>query len=159
MRKTPVTLGVLAIIFGAIVALYDGGRLGLTSMAGSINKTFGAAMPQTPGQPDPKIMMERAQAVAKQLTPYTASLMAAMVVFSLVLIFIGVGLYKRKSWARSAAIGWSALGLIYLAADTIVQLTIILPRTQAMMQEIFTSMPNADKMAPMMGALGGAQTG
>jgi hypothetical protein len=162
MRKTPVTLGVLAIIFGAVVALYDGGRLVLTSMSGALNKTLGAAMssaPRRPGQPDMSVMMERSQTMAKQLMPYTASLMAGMVVFSLVLIFIGVGLYKRKAWARSAAIGWSALGLLYLAVDTVVHMTIILPRTQAMMQEMFASMPNADKVAPMMGAVGGAQTG
>jgi len=162
MRKTPVTLGVLAIIFGALVALYDGGRLALTAMSGSLNKSFGAAMagaPRAPGAPDPTIMIERSQAVAKQLQPYTATLLAAMVVFSVALIFIGVGLYKRKSAARSAAIGWSVLALIYLAADAIVHFTIILPRTQALMNEMFTSMTNRDKVAPMMQAVGGAQTG
>ena len=163
MRKTPVTLGVLAIVFGAVVALYDGGRLALASLADSFNKTFGAAMASAKsqrGQLDSTAMIERAQAVLKDLSPYTMSLLAAMVLFSLVLIAIGVGLCKRMSWARSAAIGWSALGLIYLVADTIVHLTVILPRTQAMMKEMFASMPNGDKASSMaMSVMGGAQDG
>jgi hypothetical protein len=162
MRKTPVTLGVLAIIFGAVVALGDGGRLALTAMSDSLNKKFGAALtsaPRAPGQPDPTVAMERGQALAKQLAPYTMSLMAAMVVFSLVLILIGVGLSKRRSAARSAALGWSVLALVYLVADAIVHFTIILPRTRAMMTEMFASMPNGDKVAPMMQAVGGAQSG
>ncbi len=162
MRKTPVTLGVLGIVFGSVVTLYDGARLALSSMAGSLNKTVATAMsstPRAPGQPDPTVMMDRAQALAKQLMPYTTALMAAMVVFSVALILIGVGLYKRKSAARSAALGWSALALVYLAADAIVHFTVILPRTHAMMNEVFAAMPNADKAAPMMQVVGGAQNG
>ena len=162
MRKTPVTLGVLAIVFGSVVTLYDGGRLALSGMSGSINKTFASAMasaPRAPGQPDPAVMMERGQALAKQLMPYTMSLMGAMVVLSVALILIGVGLYKRKSAARSAALGWSALGLLFLAADAIVHFNIILPRTQAMMNEMFAAMPNGERVGPMMQVVGGAQTG
>src|SRR3954471_18842135 len=110
MRKTPVTLGVLAIVFGSMVALYDGFRLFLMSAAGSFNKAFSAAManaPRQPGAPDPTAGMARAEALQKELAPYTMSLMGAMVLFSVVLIIIGVGLYKRRTWARSAAIGWS----------------------------------------------------
>ncbi len=162
MRKTPLTLGVLAIIFGGAVALYDGGRLALTSAAGTLNKTFGAAManaPRAPGQPDPSIMMAKAETLQKELAPYTMSLLGAMVLFSLVLIAIGIGLYKRKPWARSAAIAWSALGLVFLAADAIVHFSVILPRSQAMMKEMFATMPNADKVAGMMQVVGGAQNG
>jgi hypothetical protein len=162
MRKTPVTLGVLGIIFGAFVTLYDGGRLALTAMAGSLNKTLGAAMsstPRAPGAPDPAVMMERSQALAKQLQPYTMSLMAIMVLFSVALILIGIGLYKRRSAARSAALGWSVLGLLYLAADAIVHFTIILPRVRVMLDETFAAMPNGRAMAPMMQVVGGAQSG
>lgn len=162
MRKTPVTLGVLAIVFGSIVALYDGARLGLTALAGSFNKSFAAALansPRKPGAPDPAVMMAKAEEIQKQLAPYTMSLLAAMVVFSVALIVIGVGLYKRRTWARSAALGWSVLGLLYLAADTIVHLTILLPRAQAAMREMFASMPDAAKLGPMMQVVGGAQSG
>ncbi len=162
MRKTPVTLGVLAIVFGSIVALYDGARLGLTALVGSFNKSFAAALangPREPGAPDPAVVMTKVEEIQKQLAPYTMTLLAAMVVFSVALIVIGVGLYKRRAWARSAALGWSVLGLLYLAADTIVQLTILLPRTQAAMREMFASMPDAAKTGPIMQVVGGAQSG
>ena len=162
MRKTPVTLGVLAIIFGSVVALYDGARLLLTSAASSLNKTFATAManaPRKPGDPDPTVMLERAQSLQKELMPYTTTLMALMVLFSIALIVVGVGMYRRRVWARSAALGWSVLGLLYLAADTIVNLTVVLPKTQTMMRETLASLPNGDKSGAMMQVMGGAQTG
>jgi hypothetical protein len=162
MRKTPVTLGVLAIVFGSAVALLDGVRLLIASAAGAINKSFGAAMvnaPRQPGAPDPSVMIAKSEAIQRQLMPYTMSLMAAMVIFSVALIIIGVGLYKRRTWARSGALGWSVLGLLYLAADLLVHFSVILPRTQQLMREMFESMPNADKMGGMAQAMSGAQSG
>ncbi len=162
MRKTPLTLGVLAIVFGSIVALYDGFRLVLTSLSGSFNKAFSGALanaPHKPGEPDPTAMMAKLEAVQRELQPYTMALLAAMVLFSIALIVIGVGLYKRKTWARSAALGWSVLGLLYVAADTLVHLKLIVPRTQAAMRAAFAAMPDADKLGGVMQVMGGAQNG
>ncbi len=162
MRKTPVTLGVLAIVFGSVLALVDLLRLLAAAVAGSLNKTLGAAManaPRQPGAPDPTLVMQQAEAIRKAVAPYAMSLLATMVLFSVVLIVVGVGLYKRRTWARSAALGWSALGLLYLAVDVVVHLSIILPKTQAATRELVASLPDADKVGPMMQAMGGAQTG
>jgi hypothetical protein len=159
MRKTPVTLGVLSIVFGSLIALWKGFGLALNGMTSTF-KSLGAMMaaaPRRPGDPDPSVMMARAQAVTHELAPYTNALLGAMVLFSVVLIVIGVGLYKRKPWARSAALGWSALALVYLVGEIIVQLGVIQPRMQAMMKDMFASMPNGAPAASMMQAMGGAQ--
>jgi hypothetical protein len=161
MRKTPLTLGVLCIVFGGVTALWKGFGLFLNSMSGSTLKGFGALMaaaPRRPGQPDPAVLMAKSQEMVKQLAPYTNALLAVMLLFSIALIVIGVGLYKRQSWARSAAIGWSVLGLFYVLAEIVVQLTIIQPRTREMMKEMFASIPDgAAAGAAMMQAVGSAQ--
>jgi uncharacterized membrane protein YhaH (DUF805 family) len=160
MRKTPVTLGVLCIVFGGVTALWKGFGLFLNSMSGSTLKGFGALMaaaPRRPGQPDPAVLMAKSQEMVKQLAPYTNALLAVMLLFSIALIVIGVGLYKRQSWARSAAIGWSVLGLFYVLAEIVVQLTVIQPRTREMMKEMFASMPDAPAAGAMMQAVGSAQ--
>lgn len=160
MRKTPVTLGVLCIVFGGVTALWKGFGLFLNSMSGSTLKGFGALMaaaPRRPGQPDPAVLMAKSQEMVKQLAPYTNALLAVMLLFSIALIVIGVGLYKRQSWARSAAIGWSVLGLFYVLAEIVVQLTVIQPRTREMMKEMFASMPDAAAGGAMMQAVGSAQ--
>jgi hypothetical protein len=160
MRKTPLTLGVLCIVFGGITALWKAFGLFLNGMSGSTMKGFGALMaaaPRRPGQPDPAALMAKSQEIVKQLAPYTSALLGAMVLFSIALIVIGVGMYKRQMWARSAAIGWSALALFYVLVEIVVQLTIIQPRTREMMKEMFASMPDATAGAAMMQAVGSAQ--
>src|SRR6185436_573062 len=105
MRKTPLTLGVLCIVFGSVTALWKGFGLFLNSMSGSTMKGFTslmAAAPRRPGQPDPAVLL-----------------------FAIALIVIGVGMYKRQMWARTAAIGWSALALVYVLVEIVVQLTVI----------------------------------
>ncbi|MDB4966088.1 MAG: hypothetical protein JWN44_1777 [Myxococcales bacterium] len=158
MRKTPLTLGVLCIVFGGVTALWKGFGLFLNGMSGSTMKGLTALMgaaPRRPGQPDPSVMMAKTEQMVKALAPYTSALLAAMVLFSAALIVIGVGLYKRQSWARSGAIGWSVLALFYVVAEIVVQLTIIQPRTRAMMQEMFSTIPNGG--GAMMQAVGSAQ--
>src|SRR5690348_6952329 len=117
MRKTPVTLGVLAIVFGSLVALYSGFNLVIQGFSGSFMSSLGqfaASAPRKPGQPDPSIMFAKLGEAVKSVAPYTTSLLAGKVLFSIALIAIGYGLYKRRRWARSGAIGWSALALVFL---------------------------------------------
>ena len=161
MRKTPLTLGVLCIVFGSATALWKGFQLLLNGMSGSTMKGFTslmAAAPRRPGQPDPAVLLAKTEAMVKQLLPYTSALLGAMLLFSLALIVIGIGMYKRQMWARTAAIGWSALALVYVLVEIVVQLTVIQPRTREMMKEMLASMPEGGAGgAAMMNAIGGAQ--
>ena len=161
MRKTPVTLGVLSMIFGGLVALYSGFNLVLQSFSGSFMSSMGqlaASAPRKPGQPDPSEMFAKLGEVMKSVSGYTTALLAGKVLFSIALIAIGYGLYKRMRWSRSGAIGWGALALVYLVAELMVTIGIVQPRVNAAMQEVFRSMPNGDPGAAMMQAMQGSQS-
>ncbi|HEX6838742.1 MAG TPA: hypothetical protein VF334_19325, partial [Polyangia bacterium] len=158
--KTPVTLGVLAMVFGGLVALYSGVNLVFQHFSGSFMNSMGhfaANAPRKPGQPDPSVVFQKMGDAVKAVAPYTTALMAGKVLFSIALIVIGWGLYKRLRWSRGGAIGWSALALVYLVAEMIVTIGVVQPRVNAAMQEVFRGMPNGDPGAAMMQAMQGSQ--
>lgn len=164
MRKTPLTLGVLSIIFGSLVTLLSAFNLVVnsTDMGTSILSSVGqlaASAPRRAGQPDPAAMMARVSAVVHEVKPYTTALTGGKLLLSIALIIIGVGLYKRQRWARSGAIGWGALALLFLAGEIMVNVGIIQPRMNAAMQEMFAASANGAPAAAMMKAMGGAQSG
>ena len=161
MRKTPVTLGILSIIFGSLVALYSGFNLVFSSFSGSLMSGMGqlaANAPRRPGQPDPTLLFNKLGEAMKSVMPYTTALMAGKVLFSIALIAIGYGLYKRMRWSRTGAIGWGALALVFLVAELIVTISVIQPRVNAAMQEVFRGMPAGDAGAAMMQAMQGSQS-
>jgi hypothetical protein len=161
MRKTPVTLGILSMIFGGLVALYSGFNLVFQSFSGSFMSSMGqmaANAPRRPGQPDPSLMFSKLGEVMKSVMPYTTALMAGKVLFSIALIVIGYGMYKRMRWARTGALGWSALALLFLVAELMVTIGIIQPRINGAMQEVFQAMPHGDPGAAMMQAMQGSQS-
>jgi roadblock/LC7 domain-containing protein len=161
MRKTPVTLGVLSMVFGGLVALYSGFNLAFQSLSGSFMSSLGqmaASAPRKPGQPDPTVLFAKMGDVIKSVAPYTTALLTGKVLFSVALIAIGYGLYKRMRWARSGAIAWAGLGLVYLVAEIMVTVGVVQPRVNAAMQEIFRAMPSGDPGAAMMQAMQGTQS-
>lgn len=160
MRKTPVTLGVLSMVFGALVAVYSGFNLVFQSVSGPLMSSLGqlaANAPRRPGQPDPTLMLTKLGEVMKSVAPYTTALMGGKVLLSLALVAIGYGLYRRMRWARSGALGWSALALVFLVAELMVTIGVIQPRMSAAMQEAFRSMPAGDPGVAMMHAMQGSQ--
>src|SRR4051794_21670333 len=123
MRKTPVTLGVLSMIFGGLIAAYSGFNLVFQSFSGSFMSSMGklaANAPRRPGQPDPQLMFTKLGEAVKSVAPYTSALLVGKLLFSLALIAIGYGLYKRLRWGRSGAIAWGALALVFLVAELVV---------------------------------------
>jgi hypothetical protein len=104
-------------------------------------------------------MITHITAVVQQVKPYTTALMGGKLLLSVALIIIGVGLYKRQRWARSGAIGWAALALLFLAGEIMVNVGIIQPRMNAAMQEMFASSASGAPAAAIMKAMGGAQSG
>jgi hypothetical protein len=160
MRKTPVTLGVLSMVFGGLIAAYSGLNLLFQTFSGSFMSSMGqlaASAPRKPGQPDPSVMLAKTAEAAKAIAPYTVALLIGKLLFSLALIGIGYGLYKRLRWGRSGAIAWGALALIFLVAELIVTIGIVQPHMNAAVQEAFRAMPNGAPGAAMMQAMQGSQ--
>jgi hypothetical protein len=155
-----VILGVLSMVFGGLVALWNGGRLLFMSLSTSFFGNLGrlaASAPRRPGQPDPTAVLGRMTAVMKELAPYTNAITAGKLLFSVAIIIIGYGLYKRQRWSRSGSVAWGALALLFLAAELLVTIGIIQPRTMAVMHEALASSGDAAGVA-LMQAFGRSQS-
>lgn len=114
MRKTPVTLGVLSITFGALMAVGSASSL----LLGPLFDKLSAFSRTLPGQTETaRAQMEAAQALMRAEQGYTDVRSLVFVLMSIVLIVIGIGLYRRRAWARRAAIGWGAAALGVLVVD------------------------------------------
>jgi hypothetical protein len=146
MRKTPVVMGVLAMVFGGLQALMSGGTLvtGLFSkqIMGSMEKAF-SEMPRQPGDPDVGTLMAQSAKLAEELKLYTYLTGFGMVAFSIALIIVGYLLYKRRAQSRKLTIAWAIAALIYLPIQIWVQVMIILPRTQAVTEQMVKGMNKA----------------
>jgi hypothetical protein len=158
MRKTPTTLGVLAMVFGGIVAVQSLVGLVFSNLGASfMNEMATHAPPPKPGQPDPQQLFGQMQELQRQLQPYNDGLAMAKLVFSLALVVIGYGLYKRRRWGRSGAIAWGALALVELAAEALVRIGYIQPRLAAVMREVLSQSPNP-AMANLVSTFGSVGT-
>ena len=146
MRKTPVVLGVLSMVFGGVQVLITG--ISLMSapfskqMIGSMGKAF-SGMPHQEGQPDVGNMFEKLAKLTDELKLYTYLTGFAMVAFSITLILIGMQMYKRRMQSRRLSVAWAIAALAYLPVQLWVQVKIILPRTQEVTKAMLSGMPGA----------------
>jgi len=117
MRRTPVILGVIAMSLGGLATLSSlGGLVGRHAMKG-VTLAFGdwmARLPRQRGQPSPDQTMKRILEAQDGVWNYQLALSLGLAVLSVIVIFIGWGLYHRRPWARSASIGWAIAALLFL---------------------------------------------
>src|SRR5262249_32711718 len=110
MRKTPVVLGVLAMVFGGIQVLYSGFGLAMApfskQMMGGVSKAL-SGVPKQEGQPDPQAMFDKLARLTEDLKLYTYLTGFAMLAFAITLIVLGYLLYKRRAQARPLTIAWA----------------------------------------------------
>jgi hypothetical protein len=143
MRKTPVVMGVLAMVFGGIQVLMTG--IALVSapfskqMMGSMGKAF-QGLPRAAGQPDVSDVFERLAKVTEELKLYTYLTGFAMLAFAIALIIVGALLYKRRAQSRKLTVARAIAALVYLPIQIWVQVKIILPRTQEITHEMLKGM-------------------
>ena len=146
MRKTPVVMGVLAMVFGGIQALITGvGLLGQPfskQMMGNMGKAF-SGMPKQEGQPDVGDVFEKLGRLTEDLKLYTYLTGGAMLALSVTLILVGYLLYKRRAQSRPLAVAWAIAALAYLPVMLYVQVKVIQPRTLEITKQMFEGMPNA----------------
>lgn len=154
MRRTPVTLGVLSMIFGSLVAFFSLVQLGLSAAGPMLTEKVQQLQE---ARHDPKAqalkpMLDKEQQTLRELRPYNDGLVGGKLLLSVVLIAVGAGMYKRRRWSRSGALTWSALALLFLVGELLVRITIIQPRTKAIVAEMMAQAPN-----PALRALPDAQ--
>jgi hypothetical protein len=142
MRKTPVVLGVLSIVFASLVVLWSGAQLAMQGMTSNILSDI--KTPARAGQPDLSVVMKRAAEVQKEMMPITATIQGGMVALSVVLFVVGLGLLKRQVWSRRAAIAWGAVALLFLPVRIYLECGVVLPRAQAVAQEAMAQIGTAD---------------
>jgi|GEM_PF-3196168 len=148
MRKTPYTLGVLSIIFGAVVGAMQLFNLATQQVAKKwsvdLVKSMSALNPHHAG-PDLGLMAEKMATAMESIRPWAYSISGGFTLFSLALVAVGIGLAQRRAWSRQAAVTWGILGLCFIPFVIWVQVAIIFP----------TSMKMVTDFIPMNGA-GGA---
>ena len=146
MRKTPVVMGVLAMVFGGIQVLMTG--VGLVSapyskqMMGSMGKAF-SELPRREGDPDVGDTFAQLGKLTEELKLYTYLTGFAMLAFALTLIIVGYLLYKRRAQARPFAVAWAAAALAYLPVQLWVQVKVVLPRTAEITKQMLKGMDPA----------------
>ena len=139
MRKTPVVLGVLSMVFGGIQALMS--VFGLLTqpfakqMMGGFGKAF-SNLPKQEGQPDMGQMFDRLGTLMDQVKVYNYLINFAMLAFAIGLIIVGWLLYKRRVQSRKLSVIWAIAALAYLPLHLYVQVGIIQPRTSEAMTEM-----------------------
>src|SRR6187401_2756355 len=132
MRKTPVVMGVLAMVFGGIQALMTVVSLASApfskQMMGGMGKAF-SNLPRKAGEPDVSQVFERLGKLTEELKVWTYLTNFAMLAFAATLIIVGYLLYKRRAQSRKLTVAWAIAALAYLPIMLWVQVKIIQPRT------------------------------
>ena len=101
MRKTPVVMGVLSMVFGglqtAISALTVVSQPFSKGMMTDFSKAF-SGLPKQEGQPDPGAMFEQLARVTEELKVYNYALQGVMMAMSIALIVVafGFGAFRRR---------------------------------------------------------------
>src|SRR5262245_41104260 len=146
MRKTPVVMGVLAMVFGGIQVLMTGAGLASApfskQMMGGMGKAF-SEMPRKEGQPDVGDAFAKLATLTEDLKLYTYLTGFAMLALAITLIIVGYLLYRRRAPARPLAIASAIAALVYLPVQIWVQVKIVLPRTQVITEQMLKGMDSA----------------
>jgi hypothetical protein len=136
MRKTPVVLGLLSIIFGTIVAVLSLLAMGMGSFIEKLSQ-FAASVP---GQSEmQRAQLEASQASFAHMTSYLVVSSVFYVVMSISLVVVGVGLYRRRAWGRRAAVGWAIVGLALVVASFVFTVAWLQPHQLQWQREAYAA--------------------
>jgi hypothetical protein len=152
MRKTPVVLGTLAVVFGSLVGAWST----LAFFIGPMLHKLGDFTKNLPGQGE--LQAAQMEAATKQLDAQGGYMMASSTLFlimSAILVVIGVGLYRRRPWARRAAIYWSVVALVELMVNTVFAVAWLQPKQREIQDAVYA----AHHVTPPFDVTGGLQTG
>lgn len=139
-HPAPKVLGILSIVFGGIVLLMT--LVGLT-LSGA------GAFEQLPG-----VDMGAAKTYMDALEPWATILMMSMIAMSGALVAIGIGQLKYQRWARTAAIGWSILGLVIVVGLVLHHYLLTVPALEVFLSSFGGDNEVTSMMKGMTGASG-----
>jgi hypothetical protein len=136
MRKTPVVLGVLSIIFGAITAVMSLLAMGLGPFFSKLTQFTSSIPGQTELQ---RAQLEASQASFTHITGYLTVSSAVFLVMSIALVVVGVGLYRRRAWARRATVAWALAGIVLVVGNCIFSVAWLQPHQRQWQHEIYAA--------------------
>jgi hypothetical protein len=136
MRKTPVVLGVLSIIFGTLT----GGCCLLAPLIGPMFAKLSELTRNVAVQSElQRAQMEAATAALTAQAGYMMVTSTVLGVMSIALIVIGVGLYRRRPWARRAAVWWSLVGLLLIVVNYVYAIGWLQPHQREVQDAIYAA--------------------
>ncbi|HEY2747854.1 MAG TPA: hypothetical protein VGL86_24700 [Polyangia bacterium] len=136
MRKTPVVLGVLSIVFGMLSAACCMLAPLIVPMLAKLSEITGAL----PGQSDlQRAQMEAAQAALTAQATYMTVTSIVLGIMSISLVVIGVGLYRRRRWALRPTLWWALLGLALVVVNYVYALGWLQPHQRELQQAIYAA--------------------
>lgn len=120
-------LGILSIVFGGVyfllTTLYTIGTF--ASMA--TYQTLIRSASQTPLPGSQTYLYQQALLLMQKTITYGMVIYGLEILFSLVLIVIGIGLIRQSMRARKAALLWAIAGLAFIVIRIVVALVFVLP--------------------------------
>jgi hypothetical protein len=123
----------LSIIFGSLTGVMA--LFGLLAQA-KISETMlnmMKAMPHHGAGPDPAVMAEKMAPMLERIRPWGMVQQCGMLLFAVTLVVVGIGMQRRRPWARQAAVMWGIAALAWIPFMIYVQTSIVLPLTQEAM--------------------------
>lgn len=126
MRRPPTTLGVLSIVFGALMLLstivndQPAARLAARPMSSDSSQL----------NRDARIATNHALGLAG--LDYMSVTNGVHIVLALALVVIGIGLCRDRDWARRAGFAWGIAANAVLAVTTLIWIVVWVPHYQAL---------------------------
>lgn len=139
--NSPKVIGLLSIIFGAIVAVFSLLGLGSSSMSMSSIRDLGSEL------------VGPFESYLAALQPWATVITVVMIAMSAGLVFIGIGQRGYRRWARTAAIAWSIAALVVLVGQLAFYYGVTGPALERLVKSISGS-PIADMMSGMSSSMG-----
>ena len=136
MRKTPVVLGVLSIIFGSVMAVSSV----VTALMGPLFQKLGDLTRNLPGQTElQRAQMEASSDSFAHMTPYLTTSSIIYAVMSIALVVVGVGLCRRRALARRATICWAGLALTLTVANAVYMIAWMQPQQRQVQRTVYAA--------------------
>jgi hypothetical protein len=109
-----------------------------------------SGLPEQDGQADAGVMLEQVGRVVDGLKIYNYVLHGVLVVMSAALIVIGYMLFHLRPVSRPLSIAWALAALAYLPVMAYIEMKVIIPRTDEVMEQVLAASDGSDTLIRAM---------